>query len=155
MKLIAVGVWRIIFLVLGVWRRYRGAGHAKRRLVQGLNTDHAAAAGQPHALDQRRVRWPSFSLSIYLSLSNLLGLYNCNSIIGIRINVVWIDITFTNLSIGILLFHPKTLQKFEEIAWVIIEGERYAGLKNAFLGLRFVKFQLGLLHRVSLLRSIA
>lgn len=41
----------MVALVAGVRRRDRGAGHAERGLVQGLHADHAAAAGQPDAVD--------------------------------------------------------------------------------------------------------
>ena len=38
----------------GLRRRDRRVGHAERGLVQGLDADHAAAARQPHAVDERR-----------------------------------------------------------------------------------------------------
>ena len=38
---------------VGVRRRDRRARHTERGQLQGLDTDHAAAARQPHPLDQR------------------------------------------------------------------------------------------------------
>lgn len=60
----------------GLRRRHRRVGHAFRGELQGLYSHHAAAAGQPHAVDlrhagRRRVRLVHTSLTLRDLLASL------------------------------------------------------------------------------------